>query len=151
MIKNKCYILFWHVDVDECNPSSDCMQKCINSEGSYNCSCNEFFKTDPSDWRKCVGELVFAERPHVIFYQASSNMQTVILCWLRHPKRTSDRAKQYICWKKSFCTIASYIFFSANMQWRQSSSWKRLLPPYRINTIKQRYLLMILLFPSLRS
>ena len=67
MIKNKCYILFWHVDVDECNPSSDCMQKCINSEGSYNCSCNEFFKTDPSDWRKCVGELVFTERPHVFF------------------------------------------------------------------------------------
>ena len=80
MIKNKCYILFWHVDVDECNPSSDCMQKCINSEGSYNCSCNEFFKTDPSDWRKCVGELVFTERPHVFSYQTSSNMQTVILC-----------------------------------------------------------------------
>ena len=32
------------------------MQQCFNTEGSYNCSCNQYFKTDPADWRKCVGK-----------------------------------------------------------------------------------------------
>ena len=32
------------------------MQRCNNSDGSYNCSCDEFFKPDLTDWRKCVGE-----------------------------------------------------------------------------------------------
>ena len=38
-------------------------------------------------------------------------MQTVILCWLWHPKRASDRAKQYICWKKSFVQSPRTYFF----------------------------------------
>ena len=32
------------------------MQKCSNTDGSYNCSCDEFFKPDPADWRNCLGE-----------------------------------------------------------------------------------------------
>ena len=44
------------IDIDECEPSNDCMQKCINSIGSYNCSCDEFFERDPTDWRNCAGE-----------------------------------------------------------------------------------------------
>ncbi|XP_020612097.1 mucin-like protein [Orbicella faveolata] len=32
------------------------MQKCTNSIGSYNCSCDEFFKPDPADWRKCLAK-----------------------------------------------------------------------------------------------
>ena len=32
------------------------MQKCINTDGSYNCSCDEFFKRDPADRRNCLGE-----------------------------------------------------------------------------------------------
>ena len=42
-------------DINECEPTSDCMQKCDNTVGSYNCSCDEFFKRDLADWRKCVG------------------------------------------------------------------------------------------------
>ena len=46
-------------DIDECESSNDCMQKCINSLGSYNCSCDEFFKPDPTDWRKCSGMIFY--------------------------------------------------------------------------------------------
>ena len=48
------YSLF--LDIDECIPTNDCMQQCTNSQGSYNCSCDEYFKTDPTDWRTCIGK-----------------------------------------------------------------------------------------------
>ena len=51
---NKYHIFL--LDINECLPTNDCMQKCDNSVGSYNCSCDEYFKTDPTDWRKCVGK-----------------------------------------------------------------------------------------------
>ena len=34
------------------------MQNCVNSIGSYNCSCFDFFELDPTDWRKCKGMYV---------------------------------------------------------------------------------------------
>ena len=55
-VKNNTTLIHLLVDVDECYPTNDCMQKCTNTIGSYNCSCDdEFFKDDPDDWRKCSG------------------------------------------------------------------------------------------------
>ena len=43
-------------DINECKPLiANCTQQCINTPGSYNCSCDQYFTTDPSDWRNCVG------------------------------------------------------------------------------------------------
>lgn len=53
---NSKLINHFTADINECEPSNDCMQKCINTDGSYNCSCDEFFKPDPADWRNCLGE-----------------------------------------------------------------------------------------------
>ena len=48
------------LDVDECQPISDCMQICENTIGSYNCKCNADFKVDPSNSKDCIRELHFA-------------------------------------------------------------------------------------------
>ena len=44
------------VDVNECFPTNDCMQRCVNTLGSYNCACDQYFERDLSDWRKCKGK-----------------------------------------------------------------------------------------------
>ena len=50
-----CHLFF--LDINECEPTNDCMQTCTNTEGGYNCSCDaKLFKTDPNDLRKCVGK-----------------------------------------------------------------------------------------------
>ena len=48
-------VFMYFIDINECEPSNDCMHQCKNTQGSFNCSCNEFFVVDPTDWRKCVG------------------------------------------------------------------------------------------------
>ena len=48
------------LDVNECQPISDCMQICENTIGSYNCKCNADFKVDPSNSKDCIRELHFA-------------------------------------------------------------------------------------------
>ena len=41
-------------DIDECQPTSDCMHQCNNTDGSYECYCNEFFTVDPNDPKSCT-------------------------------------------------------------------------------------------------
>ena len=48
-------VFIYCIDINECEPSNDCMHQCDNTPGSFNCSCNQFFVVDPTDWRKCVG------------------------------------------------------------------------------------------------
>lgn len=55
--KQSRYINTFPADINECEPTNDCMQKCTNSIGSYNCLCDDFFNPDPTDWRKCSREL----------------------------------------------------------------------------------------------
>ncbi|RMX36464.1 hypothetical protein pdam_00010052, partial [Pocillopora damicornis] len=43
-------------DINECVPVSDCMHKCENTNGGYRCSCDDFFKVDPSDPKNCIPE-----------------------------------------------------------------------------------------------
>ena len=43
---------FGIVDIDECSGLNDCQQNCINTEGSFECSCDEAFTLD-MDGRTC--------------------------------------------------------------------------------------------------
>ena len=46
--------LFIFVDVNECEGVNDCQQRCINTVGSYNCSCQAGFMLN-NDGRTCTG------------------------------------------------------------------------------------------------
>ena len=45
-------------DINECEPTSDCMQQCTNTQGSYTCSCNQYFTQDPNNWKNCTGNFI---------------------------------------------------------------------------------------------
>lgn len=52
--KTLLILMFFSSDINECEPTSDCMHQCNNTEGSYHCYCNEFFKVDTSDPKSCT-------------------------------------------------------------------------------------------------
>ena len=45
-------------DINECQPTSDCMQQCTNTQGSYTCSCYQYFTQDPNNWKNCTGNFI---------------------------------------------------------------------------------------------
>ena len=45
-------------DINECEPTSDCMQQCTNTQGSYTCSCDQYFTQDPNNWKNCTGNFI---------------------------------------------------------------------------------------------
>ena len=47
-------------DVNECSPASDCMHQCENTAGGYNCKCDDNFKVDPADSKKCIREYTYS-------------------------------------------------------------------------------------------
>ena len=42
------------LDINECEPTNDCMHQCNNTDGNYTCYCNEFFEVDPNDRKSCI-------------------------------------------------------------------------------------------------
>ena len=53
---NISFIFFSYTDVDECSRFlHDCQQICVNTLGSYNCSCNDGFILQ-NDTQSCVGK-----------------------------------------------------------------------------------------------
>lgn len=48
--------VFFYVDINECELRNNCTQLCVNNQGSYTCSCNQYFEIDPADWTNCVGK-----------------------------------------------------------------------------------------------
>ena len=50
------------LDIDECTTSNPCQQNCKNTAGSYQCSCQAGYKTDPKDSKKCLGKEYFTIR-----------------------------------------------------------------------------------------
>ena len=56
------------------------MQQCINTQGSYNCSCDQYFKTDPADcvWVSVVILVHFwpgYKREHEVCMQPAENVR----------------------------------------------------------------------------
>ena len=50
------------MDVDECSSGySDCDQRCVNTEGSYSCECEEGFRADELNPRRCISIAVEAD------------------------------------------------------------------------------------------
>lgn len=46
-----------HIDIDECSiDNGGCEHSCINTNGSYYCSCNYGYTIDTSDHHHCNGE-----------------------------------------------------------------------------------------------
>lgn len=47
---------FFVLDIDECTRNDVCNNGvCINTNGSYTCTCNSGYSTDPIDPNNCVG------------------------------------------------------------------------------------------------
>ena len=44
-------------DINECGEVNDCQQTCMNTEGSYSCSCDEGFSL-ADDGRTCTGNII---------------------------------------------------------------------------------------------
>ncbi|PFX32349.1 Mucin-4 [Stylophora pistillata] len=65
-------------DVNECIPVSDCMHKCENTNGGYRCSCDNFFKVDPSNPKNCLPDSPCQKGKHScqhICYYGSNKIQ----------------------------------------------------------------------------
>lgn len=52
-------VLFISIDINECEPTNDCMHNCNNTVGSYSCYCNEFFVVNPNDSKACIRKFNF--------------------------------------------------------------------------------------------
>ena len=60
-------------DVNECSPASDCMHQCENTAGGYNCKCDENFKVDPTDSKKCIREYSYSRAIIAFLCQSCKN------------------------------------------------------------------------------
>jgi len=62
------YFSSHNVDIDECQTNyGGCVQKCINTDGSYECSCNDGFEMT-SDGLTCAGKCIHI---YIIIYSLS--------------------------------------------------------------------------------
>ena len=48
-----CYI-YISVDINECVENNVCSQECLNTLGSFKCSCQTGFRLDSSDLKTCI-------------------------------------------------------------------------------------------------
>ena len=44
----------YFVDINECEGSHGCSQECINTVGSFKCSCQSGFRLDSTDLKTCI-------------------------------------------------------------------------------------------------
>ena len=53
---NVCIIILYYIiDINECEGINDCQQECVNTEGTYNCNCMDGFSL-ADDARNCTGK-----------------------------------------------------------------------------------------------
>ena len=51
------WIIIIQSDINECGEVNDCQQTCMNTEGSYSCSCDVGFSL-ADDGRTCTGNII---------------------------------------------------------------------------------------------
>ena len=62
----------YSIDIDECSENLDaCDHKCINTIGSYTCSCRPGYKLSQKDGTSCNGETLFV----CLFFTATNEME----------------------------------------------------------------------------
>ena len=64
------FLLYLHIDINECEGANDCQQRCTNLMGSYNCSCQDGFTLN-SDGKTCTGML--PETKFILQYKCALN------------------------------------------------------------------------------
>ncbi|KAH9505489.1 hypothetical protein Btru_057443 [Bulinus truncatus] len=61
------------VDIDECLDNSTCDQLCVNTEGSFTCSCRDGFRLNKSDLKSCKDINECEERSSSCKHKCSNN------------------------------------------------------------------------------
>ena len=56
-MNNNSFYMVLCEDINECSGPNDCQQQCVNTEGSYNCSCVLGFTLN-TDGRSCNGMIL---------------------------------------------------------------------------------------------
>ena len=72
------YFFYLCIDINECNPAKElhrCSQTCINTEGSYNCSCTEGYELK-KDGYECEGN---CSHSATYPYQVEHDLQSPLL------------------------------------------------------------------------
>ena len=114
-------IFIYCLDINECERSNDCMHQCKNKEGSFNCSCNDFFEVDQKDWRKCVGMhrisfswLFVCNRTHLLICHErfSANSKLKVWLYLTVEPMTSDKISEMISIVLFFLLFSNEALFS---------------------------------------
>uniref|UniRef100_A0A8C2WTY4 LDL receptor related protein 1 n=1 Tax=Cyclopterus lumpus TaxID=8103 RepID=A0A8C2WTY4_CYCLU len=108
ILRNATICGFCRSDFDECSLYGTCSQSCINTEGSYTCSCVEGYLSQP-DNRSCKAKNVPVDRLPVLLIANSQNIQatslsgtTVHSLLSTSTKQTTAMdflyAQQTVCW-----------------------------------------------------
>lgn len=71
------YELYSYSDVDECSGVNVCSDLCVNTPGSYYCSCSEGFVLD-NDGQSCHGAYVYIQAVHIIILRIPFLIHTQI-------------------------------------------------------------------------
>ncbi len=65
--------LLYTADINECEGFNDCEHVCVNTDGSFTCSCNPGF-TLAIDEKRCIGERVKYYPDHIRHSPANACM-----------------------------------------------------------------------------
>ncbi|XP_020604224.1 mucin-like protein isoform X3 [Orbicella faveolata] len=80
-------------DINECVPASDCMHKCKNFDGGYNCSCDDFFKVDPVNSKNCIPESPCQDGNHDCQHICFLSLNNIQNCACRRGYLLADDGK----------------------------------------------------------
>ncbi|KAL1819123.1 hypothetical protein ACET3Z_013992 [Daucus carota] len=86
-------------DINECERNHDCEQLCINTNGTYSCSCEHGHYTDPSDLKRCI---VKSSKPQVIIFVIGTAIACILVItgmnWLyciMHKRKQSQLREKF--------------------------------------------------------
>ncbi|KAK2516342.1 hypothetical protein Q9966_015104 [Columba livia] len=76
-----------HKDLNECNTYGSCSQMCVNTDGSYTCSCVEGYVLQP-DNKSCKAKNEPADRPPLLLVASSETIEVLYLNGSKMSTRT---------------------------------------------------------------